>query len=720
MRTTRTSSYIGATVALGLISLLPSYAQTNAPAKPAETSEAPKTEADYRNWVEFGFGGTFINGDKAAFMQRTGIRRDVFGGIEDLHFEQDVGKRGLFTLDGRAIYDNHDYSVRLGLSQPDKGFVRAGYREYRTWYDGSGGFFPRNDQWFEARDQELAIDRKEVFFEAGLRIPDIPELTLRYSYQTREGDKDSTIWGESNLTGGFGSRAIVPSFWKIDEKRHTLDLDATHTLGKTEIGIGVRYEHFDNENSRNMRRRPGELTPLPPTLPAGPSRYLTQHDRLEGDVFNIHASTETRFSEKLRLTTGGAFTTMDTDMAGSRIYGAGYDPIYDPLFARRQQRDEGFLGLHGGSTLKQYVGNINLMWTPFDNFVVVPGLRFEKQDLDSESEFIETNVGAPPALPSTQEDLAARSDRDILDVAESIEFRYTGLTNWVLYARGNWMQGQGDLQEIESVGPPTNRVNDLLRDTDFDRSIQKYTVGANWYPLRNLNMGFQYYHKIRNEDYDHTDDTTTNRTGNAYPAFLRAHDFTTDDANFRITWRPWRNLTLISRYDFQFSTIDTQGERTNVLDQVESGKITSHIFSQSISWMPWHRLYLQANISYALDETDTPADQALGGVTNVVPDLRNNYWNLGANVGFAVDNKSDLQVNYTYYLADNYVDNSQWSQPYGADVEEHGTTVSFIRRFTSRIRWSLTYGFFNHNDYTSGGHNNYDAHLVYSTLRIMF
>ncbi|MCI0744324.1 MAG: hypothetical protein L0Y58_02860 [Verrucomicrobia subdivision 3 bacterium] len=697
---------------LGLLagSLLQSgtgHSQTNAAATASGAAEAEKTEADYRNWIEFGLGGTFIDGDETRFMQRTGIRRDVFGGIEALHFEQDVGKRGIFTLDGRAIYDNHDYSIRLGVDYPDLGFVRTGYREYRTWYDGSGGFFPRNDAWFEIFDEQLAIDRKEAFFEAGLRLPDVPQVTFRYTYQVRDGDKNSTVWGDSNLTGGVGTRAFVPSFWEIDEERHIFELDALHPIGKTDVGLGLRYELTDNDNSRNMRRRP---------LEPAQDRFLTQKDGLEADLFNVHASTETRLNERLRFTTGASYTTMDTDISGSRIYGAGYDPIYDPMFARRQQRDEGFFGLHGGSTLQQYLANLNLMWTPFDGFTVVPGLRIEKQDLDSESEFIETNVGAPPALPSTQEELAAETERGILDVAESIEFRYSGVTNWVFYARGNWMQGQGDLEEVETFGPSTNRTVDLLRDTDFDRSIQKYAVGANWYPLRSVNMGAQYYHKIRNEDYDHMEDTTTNRSGNRYPAFLLANDFVTDDVNFRITYRPWRNVTLVSRYDFQYSTVENEGDG---LEKIESAKITSHIFSQSVSWTPWHRLFLTASANYAMDETDTPASDALG-ITNVVPDLKNNYLNLSAGAGLALDDKTDLQVNYFYYLADNYVDNSLYSMPYGADSQEHAVTVGLLRRFTNRIRWSIKYGFFRNDDYTSGGHNNYSSHLVYSTLRVMF
>jgi hypothetical protein len=472
--------------------------------------------------------------------------------------------------------------------------------------------------------------------------------------------------------------------------------------------LGLRYELFDNENSRNMRRRPNEPQ----------DRRLTQRDGVEGDLFNAHGFTETRFNEKLMFTSGYSYTTMDTDLSGSRIYGAGYDPIYDPLFARRQQRDEGFINLTGGSQLQQHVVNLNLMWTPLENFTVVPAVRLERQDLEGESEFSETVVGGPPALATVAEEIAAETERGIVDVSESLELRYTGFTNWVLYVRGNWTQGRGDLRETETV-VVSNSV-DLLRDTDFDRSIQKYTVGANWYPLRNLNMGAQFYHKIRTEDYDHTQDTTPNRTGNRYPAFLLAHEFETDDANFRVTWRPLRNLTLVSRYDVQLSSVKMQGDG---LAEIESAELTSHIFSESISWIPCPRLYVQASVNYALDETDTPANEVVrtnGVPLNVVLDSVNDYWNASATIGYVLDDKTDLQAQYFYYRADNYVDNSADGQPYGVDAKEHGIIATLSRRLTDRVRWTLKYGFFNNRDRTAGGRNDYDAHLLLTSVQLRF
>jgi hypothetical protein len=672
--------------------------------KPAQTEDQTTTE--YNNWLTLGVGSTFIDGDKAQFMQRRQMRKGPFGGIEDFHWEENVGKKGIFQIDGHGIFDNHDYSIRLGISDPDKGYLRAGYTEFRTWYDGSGGFFPQNGQWFSLYNEELHIDRGEAFFEGGLTLPDIPQITFRYAHEFRKGLKDSTEWGDSNLTGGFGTRAIVPTFLSIDEKRDIFQGDAKHTIGNTDVGLGLRYEIIDNNNSRNIHRRPNEPTA---------DRYVTQTDGLKEDMFNVHGFTETRFNEKVVLTLGGSFTTLDTDISGSRIYGTSYDPVYDPVYARRQQRDEGFMDLAGGANMKQYVANLNLMVTPLDNLVLVPSLRVEKQDLDGIAQFTELNV-TNVAFPVVTDELFNTANRGFLEVTESLEARYTGIRNWSFYARGLWSQADGNQteQEAETI----TGVVDLFRDTDWHAFDQKYVAGANWYPLNRLNFGGQYYHKIHSYDYDHISDSTPNAppSGNRYPAFLTDQDFTTDDMNVRATWRPFGSLTLITRYDFQLSTVDTKGD---FLNNNQSAEITSHIIGETVSWTPLPRLYLQAGANYSLDSTDTPAANALG-TTNLVLNAANDYWNASCLVGYALNDKTDVQAQYFYYHANNYVDNSVYGQPYGAGAEEHGITATINREISKAVRVSLKYGFFRNRDRTYGGNNDYDAHLVHASLQYRF
>ena len=699
-------------------------AQTNtAPAE--ESKPAPDTEfkplgpGEYNNWLELAIGSFFVSGNDAQFQQRHQRPAGVFGGIEDFHWETPVQKQGIFTIDGRGLFDNHDYAVTLSVSHPEKGFIRAGYREFRTWYDGSRGFFPPNGQWFDLFDDEMAMDRGEAWFEAGVTLPNVPVIVFRYSHQFRDGQKGSTIWGDTALTGGLGTRGIVPSFYDIDERRDIFELDITHTIGNTDFGLGARADFLDQDNSRNMRRRPGETG----TTVLGPGtsidRFVTQHDKLEADLFNVHGFTATRIKENTLLTVGGSFTTMDTDISGSRIYGPDYDPIYDPMFERRQERDSGFFDLGGGAQWKQYVGNINVMFTPCENLTLVPSLRIEHVDQEGLASYTSTEVLAGPTFTTVEEDLLNSQERGFTDISEALELRYTGVTNWVFYVRGEWLQGQGDLTETQAetdVPPPSTTIE---RDTDSDRFTQKYVLGVNWYPQRRLNLAAQYYHKERNNDYDHNIDSTSNATnsGNRYPAFLVAQDFKTDDVNFRVTWRPCSYFSSISRYDFQLSTIDTTGD---FLDSVQSGEMVSHIFSQSFTISPCNPLYLQLNGTYVFDELDTPATRQPGAAANLVTESRNGYWNAGAVVGLALNERTDLQAQYSYYQSDNFIDNSAVSTPYGDEAREHGVTVTLSRMLTPRLRWSIKYGFFDYDDETSGGHNNYTAHLVYSSLQYRF
>src|ERR1700719_3779105 len=60
------------------------------------TEETP----EYKNWIELGIGGTIVNGDNAQFEQEHRLPANTaYGGIQDLHFEETVGKNGLFSIE---------------------------------------------------------------------------------------------------------------------------------------------------------------------------------------------------------------------------------------------------------------------------------------------------------------------------------------------------------------------------------------------------------------------------------------------------------------------------------------------------------------------------------------------------------------------------------------------------------------------------------------------
>lgn len=680
-------------------------------AKPAAAAEAkdaksaePEEPAKYNNWLDLSLGGIHVEGDAPQFQHHQQFEKGVFGGIEDFHYERRIGKKGSAQVDGSGIYDQNNYKMSLEYVQQDLGFLRGGFRKYRTWYDGNGGFFPQNQQWFDLYDNNLAMDRGNFWIEGGLLRPKWPEFRIKYEHDFREGAKDSTSWGDSTLTGGLGTRSFVPSFLGIDEKRDLIDASMKHTVGKTDLNVGVSFERDANQDTLNLRRQPGEG--------ASQDRSVTQRNGMDADIFGAHASSVTRFNPNTYLTTGYAFTVLESDLSGQRVYGAGYDPVYDPLFQRRAA-DVGFVGLNGGSDMKQHVLSLNLMTSPLTNFFLTPSLRVEKRDVTSFSSFLTTG-------PAAQEQSAWGNGADgLIEVSERLEAKYNGVTNWVFYARGDWNQGQGNLKEALIDNAPSPLLAPFNRDTDYSRLTQKYTAGANWYPLRRLNIDWQYYHKLTDNSYDHGGDSTPNgpASGNRYPAYFIGQNFTTDDANLRATIRPLNNLTLVSRYDFQYSTIDTTPDQRS---GIQSGKMFTHVFSQSLTWMPWSRLYLQPSVTYVIDRTDTPAADLTGAAAGLASNARNNYLDGGLMAGYALSEKTDLQAHYFFYYADNYFNDSSLTMPYGASATEHGVTVALIHRFSERIRGMIKYGYFQNRDGTSGGHNDYDAHLLYTSLQYRF
>jgi hypothetical protein len=193
-------------------------------------------------------------------------------------------------------------------------------------------------------------------------------------------------------------------------------------------------------------------------------------------------------------------------------------------------------------------------------------------------------------------------------------------------------------------------------------------------------------------------------------------DFATYDANFRLTLRPWPNVTAISRYEFQLSTIHTEPDPAAGLSEVESSRMTSHIIAQDVSWIPWSRLSLQAGLNYVISETRTPASD----VTQAILGAQNNYWTLNFSSGLALDNKTDFNLSYVYYVSGDYSNNSPLGAPYGAGSEEHAVTATLTRRLARNLRLAVKYSYFRYDDAAFGGNRDFGANLISASLRYRF
>ena len=656
---------------------------TDGKAVATTTEESP----EYKNWIELGIGGVITSGDRAQFEQEHRLPGDTaYGGIQDLHFEGPLGKDGLFSVDGHALWDFNDYDITVQLSKPKLGYIKAGFTEFRSWYDGNGGFFPHNGgTFFPPAFPEMHIDRGDAWVELGLRVPDWPEITIRYDHEFRFGQKDSTVWGDTNLTGlqppFNNTRKFIPSFRDIDEKRDIVSLEISKTFGNTDVLLGMRYEHNTNDYSLNTERGAGQLPPAVP--PPGQQRKVTQQQNDDVDLFSGHGITVTRFSDSLWFTAGYSYTTLQNDLSGTRIYGTHWDEAFGQPVPTLGQRDHAFIDLAGTAQIKENLVNANLFWMPLESLVILTGFRYTHENFDADSSFLaeEPVRNTPPFTPTNPRNGfhfgppipangARTADYDLF--AQRLELRFTGIKDWVFWAEGEWEEEYGHVNEFQTIDEAETPL-----DKNTNALGQKYTIGFNWYPMMRLNLSGQYFHRIASYD----EDIITAQ----FPRLIN-QDWNIDDFNFRITFRPkiparLGTLALVTRYDFVHTTIDGQWEVFSdgeLLNEEQTGVIKKHVISESLNWNPLARFYLQANFSYVLNQTDTPANNIdlVPGAGATVVNFRNDYWTVTSSAGYIIDDKTEFHTDFSFYCANDHFKNAAVAMPYGLGATEYTASAT--------------------------------------------
>jgi hypothetical protein len=361
---------------------------------------------------------------------------------------------------------------------------------------------------------------------------------------------------------------------------------------------------------------------------------------------------------------------------------------------------------------------------PFENLTILSGFRYTHQNNDSESTFIaeEPVPNTPPFTPNNPqggfhygvgEPANGARNSDYNEFAQRLELRYTGIKDWLFYAEGEWEEDYGSVNEFQTVN------EEVPLDKNTNALGQKYTVGATWNPSMRFSMAGQYFHRIAsyNEDIISAD----------FPRLVN-QDWNIDDFNIRMTFRPklpacMGSLALVTRYDFVHTSIDSQwyfdGE---TFAELQSGEIKRHVISESLNWNPLPRFFLQANFSYVLNQTDTPANN-IDLVPNAGPtvvNFRNDYWTVTSGIGYIIDDKTDFYADYYFYCANDYYKNAAVAVPYGEGATENAVSATVTRQLSRRTRLLLRYGFSDYRDATSGGHNNYRAHSLFSSLQVRF
>ena len=134
----------------------------------AESDALPSFD---ENYIKLSGGGISYKGNKASGQARTQVPKVGAAGIEAFNYTKELSKVTTMVVEGQALPGAEDYIAAINITKNEVGSFEAGYKTFRTFYDGAGAFFPTNKVWMAAMPRALYVDRGRFHLGGTVNIP---------------------------------------------------------------------------------------------------------------------------------------------------------------------------------------------------------------------------------------------------------------------------------------------------------------------------------------------------------------------------------------------------------------------------------------------------------------------------------------------------------------------------------------------------------------------
>ena len=631
-----------------------------------------------------------VTGNKSAFREATGIKDGWSGGAEDFKLSSKINKDTDLTIDGRGLFGAEDYKLNLELVKPEVYFVQAGYSTWRKYYNDMGGFYPTNSAGagvFIPQNQDLHIDIRKIFFEAGLTVPNLPKVTVGYERQEKEGMKSMLEWG-SVYTNAATQLKLYPSFKAIDEKTDIVKLHVEQDVKKIHFGDDFRYEHFQAADAQY-----DATYYLPPI--AILNTNTTYYESYKNDLFSNTFHMDSHVNDKFYWSMGYMFNEFDGG-DGFRISTWPVPTTAVPAPVPGGTALEYFttaVNLNSDS----HVLNANFMYEPCKTVILNAGLQGEHTDSSALETGYQATYGTPLAGPETY-----TTETDKRSLNENFGIRYVGLPFTTIYAEGNLAEEQTDY--TWHLNPAANGVANMIEQINSQREAVK--VGFNTSPISRTTLSVYYKHSIGDDDFGYLT-TSTN--------FFIAQRTVSDEFVTKLTLRPTSRVMVALQYKLAVTDISLNSFNQPLTSG--SGNYQSSTYTLSTTVTPINRLYLTGLVSYQ----DTITSSIYNGSPFIAP-YRGNVYTALASIGYAIDNKTDITAEYDFSYQNNFnssVD-AAGGYNYGTDDRRHSIKVGLKRKITKNVTSNIRYEYDENVENSTGGINNYRANVVTAACMIRF
>lgn len=684
----------------------------------------------FDSYIKISGQAASINGNGAAFARRAQQSEDGAVGIEALLYNQELSNDRTMVIEGRVLPGLEDYLGKISLTKSDVGTVDMGYKSFRTFYDGIGGFFPLNNQWFALSNRELHVDRGEFWIGAKLTMPDKPEIEVKYSNSTRSGRKDSTILGRSDFTGLPNNnppispaRGIFPGVIDLSERAELLKGIVKGTVGHTSYEVELFTERTDDNSTRYAVNYPGEARPYPtpastllvPAANMNNQQTITSVYGNKADIWGLLGKAETELSDRIKLISGFGYTNLESDITGDRPLVT----VTPTAVGQVSAVANNFKNLMATATSDTYVARLGAEFKASKDLTMKLLVRWEDKYTKSAMTYINVanSISATTGASTVTETLNKGYSRfKETSWTPDLEVRYTGIANVTLYANASKKQADGDENYASPHSTATPSTNNLTI-FDAEEAREKYTVGGSWRATDLVTLRGELFFKdntLHNVGYDV-------RIGDNYQLDNKFTGY-----KLSAIAKPSSQLSFTTRYIYQ------QGESqvTGYLPQFpkyEALDMEVHSFGETVDWTPNDQFYMQGNLNvvynvYATINGRAGIAPASGSnqawnVNALLKNANNNYVSGSVIAGAVLTKTDDLQVQLNYYKADNYdPELAPLGMPYGASAKDISITVGVKHKFTDRMMGDFKLGYVDSDNPTSGGNTNFDGLIGYVAL----
>jgi hypothetical protein len=629
-----------------------------------------------------------VQGDKSKFRELQGVNDGFGGGVDQFSFFQQTSPTEKFSLTGHAIVPNQDFKLNLAIDEVDRGFLHAGFDEWRKYYDDSGGYDPKLIPPQLSLNRDLHVDNGRFWIDLGLTLPRWPQMVLGYEYDFKQGTKSMLDWGN---VGGAGGANIAPATKAINEQTQIIKFDLTHDFYDWHLEDNARVEFYDENNrsyETNVFQQVGG--------PTGGTTYTRD------DYYHVQGMNTLMVEKQL--------------LDWWFVSGGYYYSRLDGNDAFNQTNSPNFTGSDPASWSS---GEITLqresqIFSLASLFLPLDYLNFS---LSSQNEWTHQK-GFGDSIPNFETGTynSGLADYDLFKASQNADLRFTRIPFTVLFAGARF--------DEDSIGEYQQEGNgNLTNQTDVASLRYNLRAGFNTSPWRWISWEAEYKRQYSGSDYNHITDVFYDpfygnpisvAPSNGYPAFILSRQIQSDEVDTRLTLHPliWLRTTL----SYQLRTTEYSSKTDPVYfgispgGPLDDGRSRAQIYGLRATLTPFRRFYFSGAFTYSRSLTDT----ATYGNASVVP-YRGDIYTLFATAAYALNPKTGLQASYSFSDAD-YGQSVAQGVPLGLDFTRHVLFVSLTRRLTQNLSGMLRYEFSHYSEPSSGNLNDFTSQGVFAAL----